>query len=747
MKCLILAGGSGDRLWPLSRKNFPKQFMETIKGHSMFQEAILRNIPFCDEFLIITNKKYEKIVKGQMQNFQELKYTIFMEDAPLKTAPPVVTLALNLEEDEELLIATTDNIIEGEYNKCITQLKDTIKQDKIAVVVSSPKERPDGKHYFENSNGKIKYTSSWGKNCVVDCGIMGAKVSTLLKNVNGDFLEKCKNIQIVKNLFVEGSFDERVAIADIIKTDNFELVNGQLSCSRITDIMSYYNFVGKKSDKPINSIGYNCKDVNIINTANDRLVVANDLRNIFITNTKDAVFITKKDSKSGIKEIAKLYYPEKKQYFDDYPIYYQDWGVEETLNFNDDYKINKVILYPKCSFNDTVLKGRVVNYVVLDGEVETLKVKTNSLNKLSNNQSISFESRESYNVTNVGKRNVVMIKTENKKVMPANEVEKVDEGMFVKLKPALKDFIWGGRKIKEVLNKSTGKLDVVAESWELSAHPAGQSKIATGRYKGETFSDYIEEIGKENLGWKVQSYERFPMLIKFIDSRESLSVQVHPDDEYAFANEGDYGKNEMWYIMEAEKDASVYIGFNKDITKEEIQQRIKNNTLIQVMNKVPVKAGEAYFITAGTVHAIGGGCLICEVQQSSNVTYRLYDYGREGYKGKKRALHIDKALEIADLNKKKLDNKSRFSALEFPGYTKQLLGQCKYFVVTKYKIKDELMLSPTGSSFRAVIVIDGDGKIGNDNIMQTTEKGDTWFFGSKEVLSIKGNLTVIVAGI
>ena len=150
---------------------------------------------------------------------------------------------------------------------------------------------------------------------------------------------------------------------------------------------------------------------------------------------------------------------------------------------------------------------------------------------------------------------------------------------------------------------------------------------------------------------------------------------------------------------------------------------------------------------ARTVHAIGPGCLVCEIQQSSNVTYRLYDYGRASYKGKSRPLQIDKALAVLDMKKNNADFRSQYSVLEFPGYSKQLLGQCKYFTATKYRVNGELSLAAAGASFRAVIVIEGSGKIGNGHITMNTALGDTWFVGSKEIVNIKGKLTVIIASI
>ncbi len=714
----------------------------------MFQEAILRNIPFCDEFIVIANKRHESLVKAQMHGFQDLRYSVLMEEDPLKTAPSVITLALNSDGNEEFLVVSTDNIIEGEYNDCITHLKEVIKKDKIGVVTIAPKGKQCCNHYFEYSGGKIRYTSSWGKNCVVDCGVMGARASVILKNADASFVEACKSIRISDNLLTEeGERVARMGMADVMKTDKYEFVTAKITCQRITDINSYYDYVGTQEEKTENSICYNCRDVSVINADADRLVVANDVKNLVIANTKDAVFITRKDSRTGIKEITKAYGNGKSRYFDDYTVSYQSWGVEETLSSDEDYKVVKITVYPRCVLRDAADGRSFVNIVVLDGAVEVFVGKTRDGKRLKVNESVSFKSGVSYSVINVGKTPVTLIKTENCKSRVVKGPDKADEGCFVKLKPEFKDYIWGGDKLRSVLGKNVGKRDSVAESWELSAHTAGQSKIASGRYKGLKFGEYIELIGKDNLGWKAQDYERFPLLIKFIDAKENLSVQVHPDDEYAFPNEGDYGKNEMWYVMSADKDAYIYMGFNRDIQKEEIRERIKNNTILEVLNKVPVKKGETYFLKARTVHAIGAGCLICEIQQSSNVTYRLYDYGRKDYRGKPRPLHIDKALEVLNTNEAADDFKATYSVLEFHGYTKQLLGQCKYFVSTMYKIDGELSLAALGTSFRAIVVIEGEGKIGNGHVAYSTNMGDTWFFGSKELVNVKGKLKVIVVSI
>lgn len=745
---VIMAGGGGTRFWPLSRKNYPKQFMDIRKGRSMFQESILRNIPFCDEFIILTNKRYESIVKGQLQDFQDLKYSLLMEDSPLKTAPSIVTLALNSGGDEEFLIVSTDSIIDGEYNECITRLKDFVKNNKIAVVVASPNNKPSGNHYFDIKDGKIKYSTVWGRNSVVDCGIMGCKVSVLIKYIAPFFLEECKNVAISDNRFIEKKEQNvsRLGIADVLSTDDFVLVKSKLDCERITDISSYYKVFDTDERVDENIIQNNCKNTCVINATNDQLVVVNDVKDIIVANTKDAVYISKKDGKQSVKGIPNDYYHRNKIFFDDYPIAYQDWGVNEILSLSVDYKVSKVTVYPKNTLYGTVDKGIYVNLFFTEGSaMVTTKECFGRVYK--ENETVSFKGGMSYEVFNPSKYNITIIKIENKKSIIKSDNEKHEEGCFVKLKPALKDFIWGGTKIKDILGINTGKYKTVAESWMLSAHPVGQSKIVTGAFKGYSFGDYIEEIGKQNLGWKVQDYERFPILIKFIDARESLSIQVHPNDEYAFPHENDYGKNEMWYVMSADKNACVYIGFNKNISEEEIRRRIEDNTLVQAMNKVPVKSGDTFFLKTGTVHAIGSGCLICEIQQSSNITYRLYDYNRKGKNGKPRELHIDKALEVSNMSKNEDIGLSRFGTLDFSGYKKQLLGQCKYFSATKYTVKNELTIVPNGASFKAIVVIEGLGKIGNSKTSFNTQKGDTWFCGCKEMINVKGEITVIVVSV
>lgn len=212
---------------------------------------------------------------------------------------------------------------------------------------------------------------------------------------------------------------------------------------------------------------------------------------------------------------------------------------------------------------------------------------------------------------------------------------------ILKLKPNCKDYLWGGNRLREEYGIAYDG-DVLAEAWELSCHPDGPSYITNGEYAGKTLQQYIAAEGKEVLGSNCRRFRDFPILTKFIDAKDNLSIQVHPDNRYALKNEGQYGKTEMWYVMDAGKDAFLYYGFQKEITKEEFEKWIQEDTLLEVLNAVPVQKGDVLFIESGTIHAIGKDILIAEIQQNSNVTYRVYDYGRVGKDGKNEICTLKK---------------------------------------------------------------------------------------------------------
>lgn len=290
---------------------------------------------------------------------------------------------------------------------------------------------------------------------------------------------------------------------------------------------------------------------------------------------------------------------------------------------------------------------------------------------------------------------------------------------IVKLKPAYKDYIWGGNKLKEEYNKKYDG-NSLAESWELSCHVDGSSIIAEGEYEGKTLNEYIEWEGKKKLGRNCAKFKDFPILIKFIDAKDNLSIQVHPDDEYAQQNEGQYGKTEMWYIVSCEEGAYLYYGFKEEIDKQELAKRIQENTLLEVLNKVPVKKGDVFFIEAGTIHAIGKGIVVAEIQQNSNITYRVYDYGRVNEDGKQRNLNIEKALEVTNTN-------PIFRSESFAPH----LGVCKYFTVDKLVLDGKFMEKVSGKvnedSFLHILVLEGTGKIQNHHQSVNFSKGDSIF--------------------
>ena len=252
---------------------------------------------------------------------------------------------------------------------------------------------------------------------------------------------------------------------------------------------------------------------------------------------------------------------------------------------------------------------------------------------------------------------------------------------ILKLIPACKDYLWGGHRLVDEYNVDY-QGDILAEAWELSCHPDGPSIIANGKFAGKSLKEYIDLNGTDVLGTHCRRFREFPILIKFIDARDNLSIQVHPDNRYALKNEGQYGKTEMWYVMDAGEDAFLYYGFNKEITQEEFARRIEQNNLLEVLNAVPVHKGDILFIESGTLHAIGKNILIAEIQQNSNVTYRVYDYGRVGKDGKQRDLHIEKALAVTRRVPIIKDNSS------YPH-----VADCDYFTVVTFVIKEYFLLS------------------------------------------------------
>lgn len=290
---------------------------------------------------------------------------------------------------------------------------------------------------------------------------------------------------------------------------------------------------------------------------------------------------------------------------------------------------------------------------------------------------------------------------------------------ILKLKPACKDYLWGGRRLIEEYGKEY-EGEVLAETWELSCHPDGPSVIANGNYAGRTLQQYIDSEGRDVLGKNCRRFRDFPILTKFIDARDNLSIQVHPDNRYALKNEGQYGKTEMWYVMDAGKEAFLYYGFKREISVEEFARRIQEDTLLEVLNAVPVQKGDVLFIESGTIHAIGKNILIAEIQQNSNVTYRVYDYGRVGKDGKKRDLHIEKALAVTN-RVPIIKDKSSYPHV----------ADCDYFTVDKLNLDGNVMKKMEGSvskaSFASILILDGEGTIRCGEETVPYRKGDSFF--------------------
>ena len=281
---------------------------------------------------------------------------------------------------------------------------------------------------------------------------------------------------------------------------------------------------------------------------------------------------------------------------------------------------------------------------------------------------------------------------------------------MIRLRPALKEFLWGGTRLKDEFGKNC-QLDNVAESWELSVHPSGQSIVAES---GETLSEYLNA----RPGYLGREKDSLDILIKFIDARDNLSLQVHPDEKYANEHENQHGKTEMWYIIDAEEDGGIIFGMKDELTREQFRQAIEDNTIMDHVNFIPVKKGDYCLIEAGTLHAVGRGCLIAEIQQSSDVTYRVYDYDRRDKNGNPRQLHIDKACDVTNL--KPFD-----SAVNNVNDQPTLMTDNDLFTVRYLPLKEEQVIETTPESFTALVITAGQGTVSYGRQKLHYTKGDS----------------------
>lgn len=289
-------------------------------------------------------------------------------------------------------------------------------------------------------------------------------------------------------------------------------------------------------------------------------------------------------------------------------------------------------------------------------------------------------------------------------------------------KPILKDYIWGGNNLHNWGKNSPSAK--IAESWEASCHPKGIGIISSGILKGKTLPEIIDAYGASIVGTNLEG-KKYPLLIKFIDANEKLSVQVHPSDEYA-AIENESGKNEMWYIVSAKPDAFIYYGLKGNITKDIFKDAIKNGTIEECLYKLQVKAGDAVYIPAGTVHAIGSGIVVIEVQQNSDATYRVFDYNRKDSDGKLRPLHIDKALDIIDFSNKRANKIQKGIRIKIGNKSyKTILAANKYFSSELLEFNDIIKMKSDPEKFFIYTLIDGLLTLSYQSSSITLKKGTT----------------------
>ena len=295
----------------------------------------------------------------------------------------------------------------------------------------------------------------------------------------------------------------------------------------------------------------------------------------------------------------------------------------------------------------------------------------------------------------------------------------------LKMHPCYKEYLWGGERLKNEYGK-TDAPDVTAESWELASHRDGISTVAEGPLAGKTIAD-LGNLDRAGFWGRECTGDHFPLLIKLIDAKKNLSIQVHPSDVTACLELGECGKAEMWYIVDCEPKAGIYYGFSQTITPEEFLRRAQDGSICEVLNWVPVSKGDVFYILPGTIHAIGAGVVIAEIQQNSNTTFRVYDYQRTDAHGQMRPLHLERAAQVMHYDPVIPEECKANNVTTFPEFTLTEMFSCRYFRAYKVDVHDKINLTCDGTSFHHVLCVNGVTLLHYQDQTFLLNKGDSYF--------------------
>ena len=770
MKCLILAGGNGERLWPLSRINYPKQFIPIQNSHSVFQQTVARNLPYCDEFIIVTGFENRYVVENQMTAFQGTAYRCIYEKSSLGTAAAITVACRDLPMSELVFVMASNHLLDsreglGSYKEAVIRAKALASRGRI-VTFGLEKKNPAPYMGFIRHKGEevTEFVAKSGdrfdeisidNNYLRNSGMYlfeNGVFENELRKTDSVFFDYCQNLYKTEYneagclIYEKNTADSRfvnsiekilISRSRILSVVESEFVWKDITC--LNDI-STENY---QTDGA--GINENSSDTTIINNNKGQLVFTDGVEDLLVINTPDVVYVGKRGKASEIREIFRKN-PAVRRYVEKGTTTFRSWGFYEDILAEKGYRVRKVTLFPGKSIFPHLHKMREENWSIVKGRVVViLEGKEREYGECS---SIHIPIKAKHQISNVGDCNAVFIETalgdiiyEEDNITSQDSIQDVRKEPFVKLRPAYKDYLWGGTRLRDFYRKKS-ELDFIAESWELSAHPAGQSIVDSGRCKGLSFGAYLTNIGREGLGWKVQSGEPFPLLVKFIDAKERLSIQVHPNNDYALEHEGEYGKCEMWYVLDCVPGSYIYIGFNRDTDKEEVREKVTERTLPEILNKVYTHPGDVFFIPAGTVHAVGAGNLLCEVQQSSNSTYRLYDYDRKDKYGNLRKLQLSKALDVLDYGK--------YHPHEFNTETTTsgtVVGRCRFFEVIVFEVRDRVEFNIDNSHFASILCLTGEGEIEARDIKSEIVVGDSFFVQAGERITVTGKVKILVSWI